>query len=75
MLRTTNPRLNTLAKLNIYSGVCENVETKGEIPPVRSGQSAVQWKNFMFVYGGWDAVISKNVKFSFDLSFSGHVQI
>lgn len=57
----TAPRLNTLTKLNIHSGICELVETEGEIPTVRSGHSVVQWKNFMFVYGGWDAVISKNV--------------
>jgi hypothetical protein len=45
----TAPRLNSLTRINIHSGMCELVETKGEIPSVRSGHSCVVWKNFMFV--------------------------
>jgi len=30
------------------------LECKGEIPSGRSRASAVQWKNFMYVLGGWD---------------------
>lgn len=70
----TTPRLNTLIKLNIDSGISEYIETKGEIPSIRSGHSVVKWQNFMFVFGGWNDLISKNVSKIF-FNFLGYVQI
>lgn len=63
----TAPRLNSLVKMNINNGEVHVLETHGQVPSVRSGHSCTQWGKYLIVYGGWDAVVSKNDMYRLDL--------
>jgi len=42
------------------SGVCEQVQTEGDQPPIRSAHVGVAYQDSMYIFGGWNGRVQNN---------------
>jgi N-acetylneuraminic acid mutarotase len=63
-----NQEYGTLFKIKLQNSTLTKCESKGDVPSARYGHTAVIYKDFMYVFGGWDGTRTLNDFYQFSFS-------